>query len=500
MSRVPENTDDEVTHLIVVHEADGSSLDEGGALGNCTPRAAQCRDMKLKEGSSTGTALAVLRSQAKCFVLATLLGLALLVLSMCLDERHLQKGSVARETSQAAAMVTIREHTPPVYIVWHAQPDFCLGLEGNVLLGSVLNLVSVSRGCVSFRVPIGFLQGTIQLARHRNVCLARHEDGGLRVNSCRSLPHALLLFKLNLDAKGVGTISTVGKSHLCMAAGNVPMLGRGASLKLTDCNTPTSDALYFATVPVGTSGPLGLSEQSILENSTKQGHDRITRLSLASNPDKCLRVERVNQTAGQKLMVWDCSAQPDRFVLPPAGQAGPIRWAHNQDLCLDVLKHHGVQFWHCNSTPPEHREFLVFGNNGTEGRIRWAAKPELCLDVPLGNTDNGIVLHLWDCEATKQEHILFREELPPGHPQKPASLQWLKPVSRPPQLRPTQAAPAGAAANDTGANVSLHVERSDSPRAKFVSKASMFVMFFAVASSVGSLVLVCCCMWHVSRL
>jgi len=130
----------------------------------------------------------------------------------------------------------------------------------------------------------------------------------------------------------------------------------------------------------------------------------------AKHPTKCLDV--AGDGAGAQLQIWSCSdsfPKKQRFILPPPGTTGEIKWATNPMLCVENPIGFALQLWHCSRAPDEHRLFTISPNG--KGRIILAARPNLCVDVPDGIVDDGWKLQLWDCDnatlQSKEDNIAF---------------------------------------------------------------------------------------------
>mmetsp|Transcript_43737 Transcript_43737/g.135113 ORF Transcript_43737/g.135113 Transcript_43737/m.135113 type:complete len:245 (+) Transcript_43737:4-738(+) len=135
------------------------------------------------------------------------------------------------------------------------------------------------------------------------------------------------------------------------------------------------------------------------------GHSQPARIAWRGNPQKCLRVERINIPGGKRLQLWDCAETEDRFLLPEDLGTGPIRWAEHPELCLDAPGGTQLQFWKCSAAPPKNKEFKLSG--GDLGAIRVAAHPNKCLDVPGGKSANGNNLQIWDCGEADDANTHF---------------------------------------------------------------------------------------------
>mmetsp|Transcript_117394 Transcript_117394/g.228250 ORF Transcript_117394/g.228250 Transcript_117394/m.228250 type:complete len:359 (-) Transcript_117394:57-1133(-) len=117
----------------------------------------------------------------------------------------------------------------------------------------------------------------------------------------------------------------------------------------------------------------------------------------AKHPTKCLDV--AGDHSGAQLQIWHCSddfPKKQRFIIPPPGSTGEIKWATNPELCLDNPFEERLQLWYCAGAADEHRLFSMFPDGGN-GRIVLAAQPNRCVDIPTGVEDDGWKVQLWDC-------------------------------------------------------------------------------------------------------
>merc|ERR1719410_2234475 len=126
-----------------------------------------------------------------------------------------------------------------------------------------------------------------------------------------------------------------------------------------------------------------------------------TFIRWAKHPTKCLDVG--GTSSGARLQIWACHeqhSQNQRFIVPPDGTTGEIRWAINPELCLDTPRHGDLQMWTCAETPKENRRWMISPDG--KGRIHLAADPSKCLDIPDEVQDNGWKTQIWDCDDTSR--------------------------------------------------------------------------------------------------
>jgi len=139
-----------------------------------------------------------------------------------------------------------------------------------------------------------------------------------------------------------------------------------------------------------------------------------TTFRWAKHPTKCLDV--AGENIGSQLQIWTCSdrfPKKQRFIVPQTNSAGEIRWATDPGLCLDNAGGNGItlQMWNCSMIPKKNRMFLISPDGKGHSRIRLAARPSKCVDIPMGKTDNGWKLQLWDCDDVsgkgREDNIAF---------------------------------------------------------------------------------------------
>jgi len=148
------------------------------------------------------------------------------------------------------------------------------------------------------------------------------------------------------------------------------------------------------------------------------GHDKIQiscTVSWRAHPEKCWdyshRLPNHSQPhAGMQLSIWDCTQDPDKFIVPVKG-SGPIKVAGADNLCLDSPGGAQLQFWDCAKTKKSHLEFIP--NKFGMGTYRLAARPKECVDVPNEDTTNGNRLQMWQClEEGDDEDMHFSIHAP----------------------------------------------------------------------------------------
>lgn len=125
-----------------------------------------------------------------------------------------------------------------------------------------------------------------------------------------------------------------------------------------------------------------------------------TRIHWAKHPDKCWAVYGMSEVDGAKLQIVSCDTgeiphQDMRFIIPPRGAVGPIRWASDTDYCLESPGGSELQFWNCSNAPTDNEQWLV--NPDGNGHIHWAKHPSRCLNVPDSMTEEGHKLQVWPC-------------------------------------------------------------------------------------------------------
>lgn len=107
---------------------------------------------------------------------------------------------------------------------------------------------------------------------------------------------------------------------------------------------------------------------------------------------------------GANLQLWRCAGEDSqwrdkqRFVVPPDGSPGPIKWAKHPNLCLDSPGGSNLQFWACGEAPGKNTLFTVSPDG--KGNIHWFAFPHLCVDVPKTKVANGRKLLMLNCSNT----------------------------------------------------------------------------------------------------
>merc|ERR1712008_633306 len=122
-----------------------------------------------------------------------------------------------------------------------------------------------------------------------------------------------------------------------------------------------------------------------------------TTVRWARHPTKCLDVGGTSR--GARLQLWTCDdqyPQNQRFIMPPDGTTGEIRWATQPELCLDTPGKGSLEMWTCSESPKENRRWTISPDG--RGRIKWAADPSKCLDIPDGVHDDGWKTQVWDCD------------------------------------------------------------------------------------------------------
>eukprot|EP00419_Tripos_fusus_P065594 CAMPEP_0172930884 /NCGR_PEP_ID=MMETSP1075-20121228/219216_1 /TAXON_ID=2916 /ORGANISM="Ceratium fusus, Strain PA161109" /LENGTH=419 /DNA_ID=CAMNT_0013792197 /DNA_START=49 /DNA_END=1308 /DNA_ORIENTATION=+ len=183
------------------------------------------------------------------------------------------------------------------------------------------------------------------------------------------------------------------------------------------------------------------SDLVLLSDSNSADYASWTTIRWAKHPTKCLDV--AGDHSGAQLQIWHCSddfPKKQRFIVPPPGSTGEIKWATNPELCLDNPFEERLQLWYCAGAADEHRLWNVFpkGNShivlarlqlwycagaadehrlfsmfpdGGNGRIVLAAQPNRCVDIPTGVEDDGWKVQLWDCDdATmrgREDNVAF---------------------------------------------------------------------------------------------
>lgn len=134
-----------------------------------------------------------------------------------------------------------------------------------------------------------------------------------------------------------------------------------------------------------------------------------------AHPDKCIGVW--GHQAGAMVQLWTCNdfngaavkrESEFKWILPPAGQPGPIVWAGNTSYCLNAPQGTKVQIWYCDTAPVRHTRWKITA----DGRIRLAYHTDKCLDIPNGDRSiaDGILLQLWDCleeDTVKEGNVLY---------------------------------------------------------------------------------------------
>jgi len=127
-----------------------------------------------------------------------------------------------------------------------------------------------------------------------------------------------------------------------------------------------------------------------------------TTIRWMKHPTKCLDI--AGEGGGAQLQIWSCSDEfpkKQRFIAPPPGTAGQIKWATHPELCLDNSKWNELQLWHCSRCSPEKSRFKISPDG--KGRIVLADQPNKCMDIPTGFVRNGLKVQLWDCsDATSR--------------------------------------------------------------------------------------------------
>eukprot|EP00419_Tripos_fusus_P007717 CAMPEP_0172697468 /NCGR_PEP_ID=MMETSP1074-20121228/28793_1 /TAXON_ID=2916 /ORGANISM="Ceratium fusus, Strain PA161109" /LENGTH=241 /DNA_ID=CAMNT_0013518387 /DNA_START=45 /DNA_END=767 /DNA_ORIENTATION=+ len=121
-----------------------------------------------------------------------------------------------------------------------------------------------------------------------------------------------------------------------------------------------------------------------------------TTIRWAKYPTKCLDI--AGEHAGAQLQIWSCSdgfPKKQRFIAPPPGTAGQVKWASNPELCLDNSIRNELQMWHCRGCSPEKCNFKISPHG--KGRIVLADQPNKCVDIPTGAVEDGWKVQLWDC-------------------------------------------------------------------------------------------------------
>mmetsp|Transcript_104797 Transcript_104797/g.291863 ORF Transcript_104797/g.291863 Transcript_104797/m.291863 type:complete len:337 (-) Transcript_104797:81-1091(-) len=126
-------------------------------------------------------------------------------------------------------------------------------------------------------------------------------------------------------------------------------------------------------------------------------------ITWATHPEKCWDVNRKesgNFYNGMQIQIWDCDANPDKFMVP-AGGFGPIKLADNPEYCLDAPGNSStLQFWRCSEAPRANTLFVV--PFGKKGLIQPANDKRKCVDVPRERTYNGAKVQQWRCS----DHLL----------------------------------------------------------------------------------------------
>lgn len=132
------------------------------------------------------------------------------------------------------------------------------------------------------------------------------------------------------------------------------------------------------------------------------GDDKIQivcTVSWRAHPEKCWDYSHrlpnhPTPHAGMQLSIWDCTEEPDKFIVPVKG-AGPIKVAGAEKLCLDSPGGPQLQFWECAKAKKSHLEFIP--NKFGMGTYRLSSRPDECVDVPNEDTTNGRPLQMWQC-------------------------------------------------------------------------------------------------------
>jgi len=130
-------------------------------------------------------------------------------------------------------------------------------------------------------------------------------------------------------------------------------------------------------------------------------------ITWAKHPNKCwdVRTPPSGYHNGMVVQVWNCSEEPDKFIIP-AGGFGPIRMAANSEYCLDAPgKSVTLQLWKCHEAPKDNLMFRV--PKGRYGIIQPANDHSKCVDIPDENTTSGRTLQQWPCQRNHEVDEIF---------------------------------------------------------------------------------------------